>query len=1187
MTKPDRMPRLHELRALEDTLREHRSTCRSDLRARALRVWWRVRRTARRPQMRKLSIGVGAAFAVVFLGTAGLWLRLAAGPIELNFLSPWLASAVEQNIGQSHKVAIAGTQIERDNSGRTAIRIRDMQVRDADGAVVASAPKAEVSVSGAGLLRGQLRAQRVSLVGAELSVRIEEDGQVTVSTGAERRALAVTPAIVKAAPVSSSGQPGAAMPPAQRNAAAAKVPADPSGAERFVAFMAWLERISTLGLDGQGLGEIGLKDGVLRVDDLRTDKHWTFEHINFSVNKPGNGISVNLSSEDAQRPWKLGASIRQSGFQRKLVRIDLTRVNIKDMFLATRIGDGQFQADVPLTGSIRAEIGPDSLPKVIEGKLYADSGLIGDPNDPGGHAQIDRAELTLDWDGDRRNLAMPFQIQSGANRITLFSRFEAPPTPDDPWRVTVTGGSVVLSDGASDPQPVVLNKILLRANLDFVRKRIELVQGDLGGAGVNGFLNGGVDFSGGEPRLAVGLAITPMSSAMAKKVWPAFIATKVRNWVAENLQSGDIERVDIATNAPIETLKEGGPPVPSDGLSIDVQVRNATIRPVVGMPAITEADLKTSIKGRHVVVQVGRGVVDLGGGRKLTVSNGRFEVPDTHPKAPPARAQFRIDGPVPAALELLQSERIRGQATVPMDSSNSRGNLGGMVTVNLPITANPPPGATQYNIALDVAGFAADKMVMGQKIEAQALKVTANNLGYQIKGDVRINGTPAALDYSKLADSGEADVRVQTTLDEAARARFGFSTGSSLSGPVPIKISGKVSDNKDVRLQIDADLTPAKVENLLPGWTKPQGRSNRASFVLVTRDKATRFENLVIDGSGANVRGNIELDAAGDLVSASFPVFALSDGDKTSLKAERSPDGVLKVTMRGDVYDGRGFVKAFFGGEQSEKPKADNIDLDLDIRLGAIAGHNGEALRGVDLKMTKRNGQIRTFTLNSKIGREGTLTGEIRAGAQRKNVLYFETVDAGALMRFTDIYPRLHGGQMWVAMDVPTPDHAPQDGIVNIRDFTIKGEAALNRVVGAQQGDTRGVDFTRMKVEFTRTPGRMQVKESEVRGPLVGATVEGNIDFVKNDVRMRGTFVPLYGINNAFGQIPLVGLFLGGQKEGLLGITYEVVGPPSAPTLRVNPMSAVAPGLLRKFFEFPNQKPAEPFDAGAATANTR
>ena len=63
---------------------------------------------------------------------------------------------------------------------------------------------------------------------------------------------------------------------------------------------------------------------------------------------------------------------------------------------------------------------------------------------------------------------------------------------------------------------------------------------------------------------------------------------------------------------------------------------------------------------------------------------------------------------------------------------------------------------------------------------------------------------------------------------------------------------------------------------------------------------------------------------------------------------------------------------------------------------------------------------------------------------------------------------------------------------------------------------------------------------------------------------------PLYGLNNMFGQIPIVGLFLGGSNEGLLGVTYEVVGPPSAPVLRVNPISAVAPGLLRKFFEFPS-----------------
>src|SRR5258708_19217436 len=91
-----------------------------------------------------------------------------------------------------------------------------------------------------------------------------------------------------------------------------------------------------------------------------------------------------------------------------------------------------------------------------------------------------------------------------------------------------------------------------------------------------------------------------------------------------------------------------------------------------------------------------------------------------------------------------------------------------------------------------------------------------------------------------------------------------------------------------------------------------------------------------------------------------------------------------------------------------------------------------------------------------------------------------------------------------------------------------------------------------------------------VRGTMSGATVEGAIDYLKDDVRMRGTFIPLYGLNNMFGQIPLFGIFLGGgSKEGLVGVTFEVVGPTSGPTLRVNPISAVAPGLLRKFFDFP------------------
>src|SRR4029078_13059853 len=119
-------------------------------------------------------------------------------------------------------------------------------------------------------------------------------------------------------------------------------------------------------------------------------------------------------------------------------------------------------------------------------------------------------------------------------------------------------------------------------------------------------------------------------------------------------------------------------------------------------------------------------------------------------------------------------------------------------------------------------------------------------------------------------------------------------------------------------------------------------------------------------------------------------------------------------------------------------------------------------------------------------------------------------------------------------------------------------------------------EFSRMRVEFTRTTGRMSLRDGVLRGPIVGATIGGHIDYAKNDVSLQGTFVPLYGLNNAFGQIPIVGLFLGGDKEGLLGITFKVSGPPGRAELLVNPISAVAPGLLRKFFEFQNT-PGDPF----------
>ena len=117
---------------------------------------------------------------------------------------------------------------------------------------------------------------------------------------------------------------------------------------------------------------------------------------------------------------------------------------------------------------------------------------------------------------------------------------------------------------------------------------------------------------------------------------------------------------------------------------------------------------------------------------------------------------------------------------------------------------------------------------------------------------------------------------------------------------------------------IEADLTALKLDNILPGWVKLPGKSSRAVFNVVQKQQSTRLEDIVIDGGGVSIKGSLEVDQNGDLINANFPVYSPSEGDKSTLKAERGTDGALKVTMRGDVFDGRGFLKSAISGKETD-----------------------------------------------------------------------------------------------------------------------------------------------------------------------------------------------------------------------------------------------------------------------------
>src|SRR5262249_30659329 len=159
-------------------------------------------------------------------------------------------------------------------------------------------------------------------------------------------------------------------------------------------------------------------------------------------------------------------------------------------------------------------------------------------------------------------------------------------------------------------------------------------------------------------------------------------------------------------------------------------------------------------------------------------------------------------------------------------------------------------------------------------------------------------------------------------------------------------------------------------------------------------------------------------------------------------------DGTLKVTVRGDVYDGRGFIKTIASGPNDPNAPPPSYDLDFDVKVGAVAGFHGEALRNVDVRLSRRAGQIRSFSINAKFAVDAQRTAALRARSGRQ-VVFLESADAGALFRFTDLYPRIYGGKMWVAMDPPNGDQKPKEGTLQISEFSVRGEAALDRVASS------------------------------------------------------------------------------------------------------------------------------------------
>ena len=195
--------------------------------------------------------------------------------------------------------------------------------------------------------------------------------------------------------------------------------------------------------------------------------------------------------------------------------------------------------------------------------------------------------------------------------------------------------------------------------------------------------------------------------------------------------------------------------------------------------------------------------------------------------------------------------------------------------------------------------------------------------------------------------------------------------------------------------------------------------------------------------------------------------------------------------------------------------------------------------------------------------------------------VYRRFPDAGAVLRCLNSYEHMEGGSITLALSGASD--GPMKGQVDTSNFFVVNEPKLASIVSSTPAnatrslnqavkgdiDTSRVPFERGYSEIEKGTGYLKLKNGLLRGPTIGTTFQGTLYDQNNNMDMTGTFMPIYGLNRIFGELPIVGALLGnGRDRGLIGVTYRLRGDANKPALDINPLSVIAPGLFRSIFEF-------------------
>jgi hypothetical protein len=1060
-------------------------------------------------------MAIAGGFAFLLLWSVG---RPIAAP-------DWMRDRIEARIGEvlpGFAITFTDLVFTVDEGWAPRIRMRDVSLQEVGGAPIMTLGDMEAGISGEALLRGQLQPGRVSLSGLRLSLRRMEDGSFDLAFGD-------------------------ALPPIER-------------ASNPAALIEGLDRLLNQPRLA-GLREIDADNLGLTYVDARTGRLWQIDGGRIALRRNGDDLSLRgdvalLTGYDYATSLSLSYSgrIGSSAAQVGLSFEDMTALDLASQSTALA-WLGVLRA--PISGAMRVSVDEAGTLGPLSVALQIGAGVV-QPDDQAQPIPFESARTYMTFTPETGQLAFD-DLSVTSKWITARAEGRATiASVENGWPSSLLGQFRILDIVANPADlyetPVVLEEALLDLRLSLDPFKLSLGQVTLFDKGRRLLLDGEVGVGSQGWDVAVNGRMDAILPERVLELWPDALVPVTRTWVAENVHKAQVSDIQLGFRR-----RPGG----TDRLYLAFGFDKADVTYGRDMPRLTGAAGQASLTNRRFVISATEGQVKPPDGGSLDVAGTSFIIPDV--TVNPAKAQVRLatQGSITATLSMLDTPNLRllEKAGRPVDLAKGMAEV--TAVIDMPLIRPLMPDDLRFAASARLRDVASDSIMPGRRLQAEAMEVKADTNRLSIGGQGRLGNVPFNAVWSTTLQGntqGKSQVAGTVTLSQAFADEFNLSLPpGTFSGAGQGQIVLDLERDRAPAFRLTSDMAGLGLSVPPLGWSLSQQATGTLD-IAGTLGTPTKVDRIALDAPGLNLTGSLDLTAEGQFASARLDrVRAGGWLDAPVTLTGRGPGRAPGIAINGGRVDLRRSTlpSGDTRGGQAGSPLTLALDrLDITETI-ALTGFRGE--------FTNTSGLDGTFSgsVNGKapiLGRVVPMNG--------RSAFRIQAQDAGRAIAAAGILPQARDGTLDLTLR-PTGADGSYNGVLKVLDLRVRDVPALAALINAvsvvgllDQLNGSGLHFSEVDADFLLTPQQVVLRSGSAVGASLGVSLDGYYDLTRKQMDFQGVFSPIYMFNG-------IGSLLTRKGEGLIGFTYQLQGPPDNPRVQLNPLSALAPGMLREIFRRP------------------